>query len=86
VVEENKMNQGSGFLLVILGLLTLYIVITGKFAILENGFNQLFNINQTAKPAGGSQTMRNDPSTLPDVGVQAEVTLPQIFIPNYTGQ
>lgn len=42
------MSQMNGFLLVVVGLLLLYVVITGKLDILENFFEELFGIRATA--------------------------------------
>ena len=80
------MNQGSGFLLVVVGLLLLYVVIAGKFAVLENTFYQLFNLtppidaNAQASVKTGNQRTRVDINS-PDIG--AQISLPSIFIPNY---
>lgn len=38
------MQQGSGFLLVVLGLLAIWVVVSGKFDLMESFFYQLFDI------------------------------------------
>ena len=85
------MNQGSGFILIILGLLLLYVVITGKFDIIEHAFYQLFGLEdpnfidkdtaaRAAQAAGNS--IRAADAASQAAGVT--ITLPQIFVPNYT--
>lgn len=76
------MNQGSGFILVILGLLLLYTVISGKFAILENAFNQLFNLTPPVNQIDKSK-VESGIKGRPEYDINKPITLPEIFIPDY---
>lgn len=76
------MNLGAGFILIIIGLLLLFTVVTGKFAILENAFLQLFDLTPETT---GTQTPGTT-KTLPDITqpiIPGNITLPEIFIPDY---
>ncbi len=76
------MNQGTGFLLIIVGLLMMYVVITGKFAIVEEAFIKLFNLQQAND---NSQTLPKGTSvTIPIPTQSGTIALPEIFIPDYT--
>ena len=81
--------QGSGFIFVVLGLLLLYIAITGKFDLMENFFLQLFDfpVAGIGTPTGQSKTAGTGVKTvnppflpgleLPKIG--ADLTLPDVF-------
>lgn len=78
------MNQGTGFLLVVLGLLLMYVVITGKFAIIENAFYQLFNIQAESKPGNKATSQRVTAPSIDIPQMSGDISLPQIFVPDYT--
>jgi len=46
------MSQSGGFLLVVLGLLALWVVVSGKYDLLQSFFLQLFDLNQTTISSG----------------------------------
>jgi hypothetical protein len=79
-------NTGAGFLLIIGGLLLLYTVVTGRFAILEETFYKLFNLPAPEPAAAPKSQSEQDKQAsghldVPNIGM---ITLPNIFIPDYT--
>ena len=78
------MTTGTGFLLIVAGLLLMYAVVTGKLAIIENAFYQLFNITPDSSSNSQQQTDQQTQSNSPSMGTQiGPITLPNIFIPDY---
>jgi hypothetical protein len=83
-------NSGAGFLLIIGGLLLLYVVVTGKFTVLEEAFYKLFSL--TPPPANTTPAADAPPKTPydPTAGntaagqVSKAITLQSILIPDYT--
>lgn len=65
------MQQGSGFLLILVGLLFLWVVVSGKFDLMETFFLQLFDLTPT--PAAGTKTPaptpKNDLQNNPFFGI-----------------
>lgn len=61
------MQQGSGFLLIVAGLLILFIVISGKLGLFENFIYQLFNLTPpgTAATAGTNAAPNAAPGDAP---------------------
>ncbi len=79
------MNTGSGMLLIILGLVMMYALITGKFGIIEHAFYQMFGLEEPPDSKKENAAFKKGQDA--GAAIQKEidrVTLPDIFIPNYT--
>jgi len=80
-------NTGAGFLLIIGGLLLLYTVVTGKFQVLEETFYKLFSLPAPAPaptPKTQEQKDKEAAGHLDSPNLGNLITLPNIFIPDYT--